>query len=399
MIFGPQGVWVEERYRGVFGVGPHALMLTNVPDGAQLETLTLRGSRAPIRLMAWHRAGTRDAGPPTPWTLQRDAVQWATPNAAERRKDGEVTLEIESPTLLGETDFSVFYRITGMTWRADYQIVFRSDPSQTDQPISLNIAGWYVVSNGAARTWHAEAARWMTAGAREPNRVIEDPGFLELAPDDRLADPWRDRAPDPQPVYTYALDRPLTLPAAAVTRRAFLQAERKPADWLYVLRPENQASGPGLDGPERPLRQTLRMINDVRHGLGTALPSGRVELFTTAGWPRPFGAATLSHAEVGGEVLVDVGESKDVTAIRRAFELPPAFGMQRLKCEILIENRSSREVRALIEETPPVNLGWHVVRATEAYREEVHGLSFRLVVPGASRRTIEYELAFRRPSL
>lgn len=401
---GSGGAVVRELITLSVTPGRQVLRLEGIPAEADLSSLVLQARRADVDLLECARAGNfRDAVSPWKWAADGQTLEASGPAGAR----GEATPDDRMPVVLARLaaaadrpalEVERLFFCPGLTWQADYQAVVRGDDVEEREPLSVDLAGWIRFDNPTGRSFSNAVIRLSGGRGRLERPRAKPPGFLALDEYSPLADLWRPPPPEPSPEYGYSLPAPATLPAGEQTAIRFVNGRRIPAARRYVLRAEDFP--PDLAGPDRPLRKNLVFANQKENRLGVALPAGEVHLFLGSLRTQALSPGALPHTPVGADIRIDLGPADEVSGRRgRLQQAAMVGGGQLLTFRIEIQNNRPGAIAVEVDEKPPVNLEWTVVRSSKPYREVFRRLQFDLDVEPGARAEVEYTVRIKPPVL
>lgn len=393
LMIGPGVSVVREQREIACTGGEQEVVIEGIPAAADLASLQVGGERQGVRLLGWQRAGGTNPGPgtgrPLRWQPDRPLREGAEPDPA-----GPLLCRIQAAT--ARTRWVEFiYQVTGLTWRADYEIVIRGDIANHLEPLSLDLKGSVVVSNGTGRAY-PEARVLLVGEVDAPAGGERDPGLLVLDDWSPLADRWRDPPSDPGPLFAYPVPEAVGIPAAGEVSVRLVSTRRQAADRLYRMEADRLQVGQGE--PWRPLTRYLVLPNDEAHGLGQALPPGQALIYLGGVRGGPYQRAFLGHTDRGREVEVSLGPSRGVTAHRRMeARQPGSAGAPEQTVSLQLANALPTAVKVELVERPPVPLAWDLVRANRTVERESQVLKFNLDMAARSEAEITYTVRVVEP--
>jgi hypothetical protein len=363
-----------------------------IPAGVDPDSLVIGdpAGRARVIETRW-----RDPLPPalSATALVFDSFTRVAPTDADR----EVEVVARSSDSRARV-LEAIYTTDALDWSALYEITVRGDIANYLAPLSADLEGRFIISNGLARSF--SNARVIVRGPETIDVQREAPasprGFLALDAESPLADLWRPRPPVAQTPQLYSAPETVTLPAGSITAVRFAAARRIPAERVFLFDGAEIPTTPA--GPPRPLRQMLLLRNERRAGLGMPLPPGWVTVIAGAGRAPLRQQALLNHTPAGGWIRVNLGPVPDVGGARRSMGRESSVaGFTEETIELRVVNLLPSAVRVEIVERPPAPLAWDVVRCSRAYEVIGRRIRMNLDVPPRSEERISYTVRLMEP--
>lgn len=387
--------------------GEQEIVFGEIPAEADLSTLAIRSRRVSVDLLSW--AWVEEGAQAQRVADEDGLVTMGRADGAARWTPGESAPVPGMQTLrrvrcvirssgAGRRPLELLYRVDGVSWSCHYQALVRGELAEEREALAVDFAGAARIQNGTARGFADVLVRLVGPGRLpEPGRD-PGPGYLMMDEDHPLADLWRSAEPEVGPEYEYRPVRRVTLVARAATEVPLAGAERVPAAPLYAMRSEDvplAARGAGT-----PLTKMIVFKNAVRHGLGSALPPGPVDVFLGGMRRQMLEGAAIPFTAADGEIRIALGSDPGVRGRRRAVaHTEAAQGSYEAVYEIVVDNERDSPVVVEISEKPPPILEWNLLSSTAACTERAQRLFFRQTVAAGSFSTIQYTLRVRRPSL
>ena len=293
----------------------------------------------------------------------------------------------------------VIYRVAGFDWSCSYQIRIRGEQADEKEPISVDILGWAKIVNPCNRSFDRATVRLIGPDVGEGARGYQkQPGFLSLDEFNPLADLWREEPPEVPVEYEYEVQEKSRIPANSDIQLVLVDARRNPAEQIHFM--DSEGYPLSRAGRDAPLKKIIVFENSGRQGLGIPLPAGSAEIYTGGGRTHLQQDAWIPHTSAGGEIRIDLGIEPGVRGLRQTVgRTPLVSGYYQETFRIMVKNRMDRLVRVEIDEKPPVNLEWSVVRASHSYKLDAHRILFSPDVEAENDLQLEYRLRIRQPGL
>jgi hypothetical protein len=263
----------------------------------------------------------------------------------------------------GEQDTRISYETKGITWWADYNLVFEQGDDANSG--TIDIGAWVSILNQSGGTYE-DAKLKLVAGdvnrAPQPRNNWAGQSRRETL---AVADYARDQGFEEQSFFEYhlyTLGRPTTLPDRSTKQiELFEQTRDVPVEKLYEYDGTQQFSfygGRQTDekfgiGGDTKVQVYLKIDNEEEHGMGMPLPKGRIrvsQLDSNDGSFEFIGEDTIDHTPRNEEILVKMGNAFDVVGERRQvdFELGKRWMVETI--EVKIRNQKEDPVEVHIKE-------------------------------------------------
>lgn len=200
------------------------------------------------------------------------------------------------------------YLTRGLTWDADYVLVFDEPRSQA------SLQGWITLRNTSGTTFDNARAQlvagnvnlvnseeqWWQSWTQRRNRNNQRSAGTESTGQQRLGD-----------YYVYPIAQTTTLANNQTKQVSFIDTDNVKASKGYEITFWNFASG---DEPQS-ADVRVRFANSRAAGLGAQLPSGVVRVYTrdSRGQPQFIGEDHIGHTSAGSELALKIGDAFDVT--------------------------------------------------------------------------------------
>ena len=380
---------VRELFTLTVPEGTSTLALARLPAAADPASLQVRFAEAPVTVDGW-RVRQPVAGP-----LERrgDAVVWR-PDARTVMAPPLVELDLRSP-LAVTTRVELTYLTTGLYWSARYTVLVRGDLAREEEAVALDLSARVRLENRTGRRY--AGARVLLVGEDGPSDAgrPSPPGFLMLD-DQPLADLWMDPPPVVRPRFSYLLPDPVTWPAEGVLDVDWLEAPRRPATRLYRLSAEE--AGQAAPSGARALNRWLVISHGVA-GEGTALPAGQAEVQMGGQRAGTVRGAWIPHTAAGGQLRIDLGPVAEVTGERKFRNRTGKVGDSYEETRAVeVVNQLESAVQIEVEERPPTELEWELLRSTAPHQREGRRLIFTARVEARGRLEIRYAVRIREPA-
>ncbi|HXC59800.1 MAG TPA: hypothetical protein VN645_10825 [Steroidobacteraceae bacterium] len=320
---------------------------------------------------------------------------------------------ITRPTLLwdinsqrgGTQRARVTYQTGGITWWADYNLIFNAGKDANNGFVDLS--AWVSIINQSGATF-PEARLKLIAGDvhRAPAPPRPEVMMMAARKSDAADGGFEEKAFDEFHLYT--LGRRTTLPNNSTKQlELFDQAKQVPAKRMLVLSNATPFFGtaryedrnfPG--GGERKVDAYLEFRNDKASGLGVPLPAGRVRVsrLDAADSSLEFiGEDVIDHTPRDERVRIKLGSAFDVVGERKQVNFVSDARARWIEEEIEVEVRNHKDddVEVQVREFLFRWSNWQVLSSSQAYeKEDARTILFPVKVPKNSNRTVRYKVRY-----
>ena len=276
---------------------------------------------------------------------------------------------ITKPTLIwtlasdrgGSHEARVTYQTGGITWWADYNILFHEGDSANSG--TVDVGAWVSILNQSGGSYE-DATLKLIAG--DVNRAPQGGGgrspFVLESTRGMAADAgFEEKAFFEYHLYT--LGRPVTIPDRSTKQIELFEAARGiPADKILMYDGTANArwwgGDPAVDqnfGVQSNAKVAVyvRFDNSEEHGLGIPMPSGRIRVNQTdeADDTQEFiGEDVIDHTPRGEEVRIKLGNAFDVVGERRQVAFERGRNWITETVEVTLRNRKDERVDVVVQE-------------------------------------------------
>lgn len=313
--------------------------------------------------------------------------------------------ELQSP-IGGMQRARVTYQTSGITWWADYNVVYSE--GRTANAGLLDLSAWVSVINQSGATYK-DARLKLVAG--DVNRVQPPRPRREFALESRLAVAadgagFAEKAFDEFHLYT--LGRSTTLPDNSTKQlELFDQARQIPARRLLIYDALGaQAFGqpyterdPGFAANTK-VDTYVEFRNDAASGLGVPLPAGRVrvsKLDSADGSLEFIGEDVIGHTPRDETVRLRLGSAFDVVGERRQVDYAVDTHARWLEeeIEIKLRNHKSQDVEVQVREPLYRWSKWQVLQHSHEYsKDSAQRIHFSVTVPKDGETVLRYRVHY-----
>ena len=269
----------------------------------------------------------------------------------------------------GEQETRLAYQTTGITWWADYNLVFT--PGENPNSGTLEVGAWVSILNQSGGTYE-DARLKLVAG--DVNRAPAPSPARGRAVQMRTetADAF---SPIPKgfeekafgDYHLYTLGRPATIPDNSTKQLELFDAARGvPVKKVFVY---DGASNPSDIGVY------LEFDNAEANGLGIPLPQGRIrvsQVDTADGSLEFVGEDTIDHTAREEEISIKLGNSFDIVGERRVVEANRNTDRKVMTqtIEVTVRNRTDKPVDLIVRERLGGGMKWKITQQSHDFTEK-----------------------------
>ncbi|MCD6034756.1 MAG: hypothetical protein K0R63_497 [Rickettsiales bacterium] len=248
----------------------------------------------------------------------------------------------------GEHAVELSYQTEGMTWWADYNVVFTEGKNPNEGKIDLN--GWVSILNRSGAGF-SDAKLKLVAGEvhRAPQPVMQERMYAMGMATDAAAPRAKGFAEKSFFEYhLYTLQRPATLPDNTTKQlELFAPVRSIPVKKEYRFRGGKVEVG-------------VKFVNAEKEGLGIPLPAGRIRVnkYDDADNSLEFiGEDTIDHTPREEEVKIALGNAFDVVGERKVMNTRQDDGkrIREEDIEVRLRNRKKEDIEVTVEEALGAN--------------------------------------------
>ena len=308
----------------------------------------------------------------------------------------------------GEQKARVTYQTGGLTWWADYNLVF--NPGKDANSGLLDVSAWVSIINQSG-VGYPEAKLKLIAGDvhRAPVAPAPAPRAMAMAAKVMEADDAGFEQKAFFEFHLYSLGRRATLPNNSTKQiELFDQAKQVPAKkvlFYYGLGQNFGWSTPMTDRDlglpmNRKVDVYLEFRNDKAVGLGVPLPAGRIRVsqLDTADDSLEFiGEDRIDHTPKDETVRVKLGSAFDVVGERRQvdFSVDTKARWMEEEIEVKLRNHKDQPVDVIVKENLYRWTNWKVMAKSHDFtREDARTIHFPVRVAKDGETTLRYRVRY-----
>jgi hypothetical protein len=308
----------------------------------------------------------------------------------------------------GEQRTRITYQTAGVTWWADYNLIF-SEGKDANSGL-LDLSAWVSIINqsGAAfpdarlkliagdvhrvqnqRTVRSALRTYDAAAASPAPQGFEEKSFFEF--------------------HLYTLGRRTTLPNNSTQQLELFEAAKQiPAKKIllyYGAQDSYSYTSPITDrnmgtASNKKVDVYLEFKNDKQHGLGMPLPAGRIrvsKLDAADGAPEFIGEDQIDHTPKDETVRVKLGSAFDVVGERRQVDFTVDNKARSMEEEIEIKLRNHKEqpVEVLVKESLYRGATWKILSHSQEFiADDAHNIHFPVTVAKDAESVLRYRVRY-----
>ncbi len=312
----------------------------------------------------------------------------------------------------GDQLVRVTYQTNGMTWWADYNLVYHEHEKDANAG-TFDLGAWVSIINQSGASY-ADARLKLIAGdverAQPPQSVYGGGrGRAKLAMAEADVSGFEEKAFFEYHLYT--LGRATTLPNNSTKQIELFPAARGvPCEKVYVYYglavPWWNYGGNVIQDRELGTQSNtkvdvyLRFVNDEKSGLGMPLPSGRVRVnkLDPADESLEFiGENVIDHTPRNEKVLAKLGSAFDVVGAHKMTDFKIDTGRRRMEesFEIRVRNRKDSAVKVLVKETLYRWSQWEIVKKSHEFeKQDARSVHFPVQVEPDGEAVVTYTVRY-----
>lgn len=309
----------------------------------------------------------------------------------------------------GEQNTRMSYQTTGITWWADYNLVFA--PGENANSGTLDVGAWVSILNQSGGTFE-DAKLKLIAGdvnrAPQPSKYMGGSGGRQ-SPFLAMEDAAGFEGKSFFEYHLYTLGRPATIPDNSTKQiELFEPARAVPAEKILVYDGADLGRIYGGRYTNREMVGAgntkvdvfLRFKNDKDAGLGVPMPKGRIRVsqIDPADNSLEFiGEDVIDHTPRNETILIKLGQAFDVVGERKQtdFSIDNNRRMMRESIEVKIRNQKAEAVDVVVRETMYRWTNWRIVGSTMKHeKQDSRTIHFPVTIQPEGEVTISYTVEY-----
>jgi hypothetical protein len=308
----------------------------------------------------------------------------------------------------GSQKTRVTYQTGGITWWADYNLIFNEGADANSG--LLDLSAWVSIINQSGATYGNSKLKLIAGDVHRAQPVAMEMRREVLAKASAApAEMDGFTQKDFFEFHLYTLGRPTTLPNNSTKQiELFDQARQIPAKkvlvyygalqpYLYDSPYTDRSMGVAMN---KKVDVYLEFKNDKQYGLGVPLPAGRLRVsqLDKADSSLEFiGEDTIDHTPKDELVRVKLGSAFDVVGERRQvdFAVDSKARVMEEEIEVKLRNHKSQPVDVIVKENLYRWSKWTIVTKTHNFvKEDARTISFPVKVPKDGETVIRYRVRY-----
>lgn len=301
------------------------------------------------------------------------------------------------------------YQTEGMTWWADYNIVFSEGADANSGLLDLN--AWVSILNQSGASYDEAKLKLVAGDVHRAPRANAPAPMMEMARrgDGGGAAGFVEKSFFEYHLYT--LGRPTTLPDNSTKQiELFEPAIGIPAEKVllyYGLAEGYRGFFPSVVqdrnyGTEMNTKVDvyLRFRNSKENRLGVPLPSGRIRVSKIDPDDKALefiGEDTIDHTPKDENVLIKMGSAFDVVGERRQVDFRADYSAQWMEetIEIKVRNHKEEPVKVLVKENLFRWVNWEITKKTHEFeKHDARSVHFPVTVPKDGEVVVTYTVRY-----
>jgi hypothetical protein len=309
----------------------------------------------------------------------------------------------------GEQRTRVTYQTGGITWWADYNLIFNEGKDANTGV--LDLSAWVSIINQSGATYPGARLKLIAGDvhrAEPPPQVLMRKQAMEMASADMAQAAGFEQKAFFE-FHLYTLGRRTTLPNNSTKQiELFDQAKQIPARRVlvyYGLAMPYVYPDPMIDRDlgtqaNKKVDVYLEFKNDKAYGLGVPLPAGRIRVakIDAADQSLEFiGEDKIDHTPKDEEVRIKLGSAFDVVGERRQvdFAIDNKARWMEEEIEVKLRNHKDRPVEVLVRENLYRWTSWKVISKTHEFtKEDARTVHFPVKVPKDGETVVRYRVRY-----
>jgi hypothetical protein len=309
----------------------------------------------------------------------------------------------------GSQKTRVTYQTGGITWWADYNLIFNEGADANSG--LLDLSAWVSIINQSGATYGNSKLKLIAGDVHRAEPVMAGRMRSEMLAKAANAAPEADgfTQKDLFEFHLYTLGRPTTLPNNSTKQiELFDQAKQIPAKkvllyygalqpYLYDSPYTDRNMGVAMN---KKVDVYLEFKNDKAYGLGVPLPAGRLRVsqLDKADSSLEFiGEDTIDHTPKDELVRVKLGSAFDVVGERRQvdFSIDTKAHVMEEEIEVKLRNHKTQPVEVIVKESLYRWSKWTVVTKTSNFvKEDARTINFPVKVPKDGETVVRYRVRY-----
>lgn len=303
----------------------------------------------------------------------------------------------------------VTYQTEGMTWWADYNLIFAEGKDANSG--MLDVGAWVSILNRSGASYNDAKLKLVAGDVHRAQRsdMVTAPMSRGVAANEMLGMGFEEKAFFEYHLYT--LGRATTIPDNSTKQiELFDPARHVPAEKVLVyfgLAQQYRGFFPSVMqdrnyGTEsnKKVDVYLQFRNDEKSGLGVPLPSGRVrvsKLDAADGALEFIGEDVIDHTPRDEDVLIKLGEAFDVVGERTQTDFKAQYNADWMEetYKISLRNHKDEPVKVIIKEAMFRWVNWEITQASHTWeKHDSRTIHVPVTAPARGEVTFTYTVKY-----
>jgi hypothetical protein len=292
----------------------------------------------------------------------------------------------------GERAVSLSYLTDGISWKTSYVGRLAAGADR------MELIGWALVDNQTNTAYPAVALSLIAGQVNRANAVrpVFPQPVAQLARAEAVADGVSLGATGPY--YRYALPQTFDIRARQQTQVELIRSAS--VEFARMLRTQGSPLFSARSTKTtQPVTARLTIANETENGLGLPLPAGVFSSFEEADGREVFqGGATVTATPVGTEMVVEIGQSFDVTFERTVLDFTrTGTRNENIDTTQKLTLKNGGERPAEVEIIEGFQGEWRIVRESTPHEQtSAFQATWKLTVPANGETSLEYRAQIGR---
>ena len=314
--------------------------------------------------------------------------------------------DISSPSA-GTQKTRVTYQTGGVTWWADYNLIFNEGADANSG--LLDLSAWVSIINQSGATYDNAKLKLIAGDVNrvQPQNDIRVRREVMAMAKGAMEDNAGFAQKDFFEFHLYTLGRPTSLPNNSTKQiELFDQAKQIPAKkvltyygapqpYFYPTPYTDRNMGVAMNTK---VDVNLEFKNDKQYGLGVPLPAGRLrvsQLDKADGSLEFVGEDKIDHTPKDEQVHIKLGSAFDVVGERRQVNFSVDTAGKVMEEEIEVKLRKAQAVDVVVKENLYRWSNWKVVTKTNEFqKEDARTINFPVKVPKDGETVVRYRVRY-----
>ncbi len=304
----------------------------------------------------------------------------------------------------GEHRVRTAYQTSGMTWKADYNLVLNADDTAAD------ISSWVTLINLSGATYADAKLKLIAGDVQRIKQRRQAPGRARMMMAREAADAGFEEKQFFE-YHLYTLPRPTTLEQNATKQIALfptatgVEIEKvlvyygmpSGSHWRFASPQTNRQLG---NQSNKKVDVYLRFHNDEENNLGMPFPRGKVRVYKqdpADGTLEFVGEDLIDHTPKDERILIRTGQAFDVVGERTQtdFRVDQRANVMVESFEIKLRNHKDEPVDVIVKENLYRWSNWQIIDRSDPYEKiDARTIHFKVNVPRDGEKVVRYTVKY-----